>query len=136
MDNESKSSYGVVRGLHFQEAPFAQAKLIRVVVGRILDVAVDIRKDSPTFGKYVSIELSDENKYQLYIPHGFAHGFSVLSETAIINYKCDNYYNPEYDRGLLYNDPVINIDWGIPDDCMIISDKDINNPLLKDIKKV
>ncbi len=131
-DNESESVYGVVRGLHYQEEPYAQAKLIRVIVGEILDVAVDIRLDSPTFGKYVSVKLSASDKRQLYIPHGFAHGFAVLSETAIINYKCDNYYNPEFDKGILFNDPAINIDWGVPNHKMIISEKDLKNPLLKD----
>ena len=132
-DNESKSVYGVVRGLHYQAPPFAQSKLIRVVEGKILDVAVDIRKGSPTFGKYVAVELNSEDKNQLFIPRGFAHGFSVLSEEAIINYKCDNYYNPEADRGIRFDDSNIGVDWGIDRDKMILSDKDKNSPLLKDV---
>lgn len=128
-ENESKSKYGVVRGLHFQEEPFAQAKLVRAVSGVIWDIAVDIRKGSPTFGKYVAIELSEDNKRQLFIPRGFAHGFSVLSEEAIFQYKCDNYYNPESEGAILWNDAELDIDWRIPEQDVIVSDKDKkNNP--------
>ena len=123
-DNESMSRYGVVRGLHYQAEPYAQAKLIRVVAGRVLDVAVDIRKDSPTYGKVFTLELSSENKLQLFLPHGIAHGFAVLSETAIFTYKCDNFYAPQYEHTIRYDDPVLNIDWRIPVDQRIISEKD------------
>lgn len=132
-DNESRSSYGVVRGLHFQRPPFAQAKLVRVVKGRILDVAVDIRKDSPTFGKYVAVELSDENKRQIYIPHGFAHGLAVLSDEAILNYKCDNYYDSQSEGSVLWSDPQLNIDWQLAIEDIILSEKDKASPLLKDV---
>ncbi len=125
-DNESQSSYGVIRGLHFQKAPYAQTKLLRVVLGKIIDVALDIRKNSKTFGQYYSIELSDVNKKQFYIPRGFAHGFSVLSETAIVNYKCDNFYNKESEGGIYPIDKMLNIDWQIPHEKQIISEKDIN----------
>lgn len=123
-DNESKSSYGVIRGLHYQTPPFAQSKLVRVISGKVLDVAVDIRKSSPTFGKYVAVELSDENKRQLFIPVGFAHGFAVLSDEVIFAYKCDNYYNPSSERGIKFDDDFLSIDWKIPKEKMIISDKD------------
>ena len=123
-DNESKSGYGVLRGLHFQKPPFEQAKLVRVVKGKVLDVAVDIREDSPTFGKHVSVELSEENKRQMFVPRGFAHGFAVLSEEAIFQYKCDNYYMPQAEGGILWNDPVLNIDWKIPMEDVILSEKD------------
>ncbi len=123
-DNESMSRYGVVRGLHYQAEPFAQAKLIRVVSGRVLDVAVDIRKDSPTFGKVFTLELSSENKLQLFLPHGIAHGFAVLSETAVFTYKCDNFYAPQYERTIRFDDPSLAIDWKIPVANRIISDKD------------
>ena len=123
-DNESMSRYGVVRGLHYQAEPFAQAKLIRVVAGRVLDVAVDIRKNSPTYGKVFTLELSSENKLQLFLPHGIAHGFAVLSETAIFTYKCDNFYAPQYEHTIRYDDPTLNIDWRIPIDQRIISEKD------------
>lgn len=126
--NESGSAFGVVRGLHYQLNPYAQAKLVRVVYGKVLDVAVDLRKNSKTFGKYFSVELSSENKRQFFIPAGFAHGFSVLSDFAIFSYMCDNYYNAEFERGIAYNDPVLNIDWKIPVEKMIISQKDLNNP--------
>jgi dTDP-4-dehydrorhamnose 3,5-epimerase len=126
-DNQSKSEYGVVRGLHYQLNPYAQTKLVRVLVGSILDVAVDIRKNSPTYGQVFSIELSADNKKQLYIPKGFAHGFSVLSETAEVLYKCDNFYNKESEGGILLNDPELNIDWKIPADKMIVSGKDKQN---------
>ncbi len=129
-DNESYSMNGVLRGLHFQRNPYAQAKLVRVIKGTILDVAVDIRKDSPTFGKYVSTELSEENKLQMYIPHGFAHGFVVLSEDAIVQYKCDNYYHPEAEGSLRWNDPTLNIDWKLPHVDIILSEKDKKSPLL------
>ena len=115
-DNESRSSYGVVRGLHFQKAPYAQAKLVRVVRGRVLDVAVDLRPDSPTYGRHHAVELSEENHLQMFIPKGFAHGFSVLSEDAVLQYKCDEYYTPESEWGIAWNDPDLNIDWGIPSD--------------------
>ena len=124
-DNESMSRYGVVRGLHYQAEPFAQAKLIRVVAGRVLDVAVDIRKDSPTYGKVFTLELSSENKLQLFLPHGIAHGFAVLSETAIFTYKCDNFYAPQYERTIRYDDPTLAIDWKIPVAQRIISEKDM-----------
>ena len=123
-ENESKSSRGVLRGLHFQRPPFTQAKLVRAVLGEVLDVAVDIRTDSPTFGQHVSVILSGENKRQFFVPRGFAHGFVVLSETAIFQYKIDNYYAPEYDDGILYNDSELNIDWSIPGNEMKLSDKD------------
>ena len=123
-DNESMSRYGVVRGLHYQAEPFAQAKLIRVVSGCVLDVAVDIRKDSPTFGKVFTLELSSENKLQLFLPHGIAHGFAVLSETAVFTYKCDNFYAPQYEHTIRYDDPILSIDWKIPIDSRIVSDKD------------
>ena len=123
-DNESMSRYGVVRGLHYQAEPFAQAKLIRVVSGRVLDVAVDIRKNSPTYGKVFTLELSSENKLQLFLPHGIAHGFAVLSETAIFTYKCDNFYAPQYEHTIRYDDSTLKIDWRIPIDQRIISDKD------------
>jgi dTDP-4-dehydrorhamnose 3,5-epimerase len=130
-DNESQSTYGVLRGLHYQEPPFAQAKLVRVIQGSVLDVAVDIRKDSPTFGKHISIELNDQNKKQLFIPKGFAHGFVVLSETAVFAYKVDNYYNEESDRGIAFNDPELGIDWKINDQDIQISFKDKNHKRLE-----
>ena len=131
-DNQSKSCYGVLRGLHFQKPPYAQSKLVRCVRGRVLDVAVDIRKSSPTFGKYVAVELTEDNHRQLFIPHGFAHGFVVLSDEAIFQYKCDNFYHKESEGSIAWNDPEINIDWTIPFDDVILSDKDKVNPLLKD----
>lgn len=133
-DNQSSSSYGVIRGLHYQLEPFAQVKLVRVLSGTILDVVVDIRKGSPTFGKWLSIELSAKDKKQLFIPAGLAHGFSVLSETAEIFYKCDKFYNKESEGGILYNDPELNIDWQIPQDKAVISDKDRVQPLFADCK--
>lgn len=123
-ENESKSGRGVLRGLHFQRPPFAQAKLVRVVSGEVLDVAVDIRKDSPTFGKHVSVKLSGENKRQFFIPRGFAHGFVVLSDEAIFSYKVDNYYAPDFDDGIIYNDSDLNIDWKIPENEIKLSGKD------------
>ena len=131
-DNQSKSCYGVLRGLHFQKPPYAQSKLVRCVRGRVLDVVVDIRKSSPTFGKYVAVELTEDNHRQLFIPHGFAHGFVVLSDEAIFQYKCDNFYHKESEGAVAWNDPEINIDWTIPFDDVILSDKDKVNPLLKD----
>jgi len=123
-DNESMSSYGVVRGLHFQKPPFTQTKLVRCVAGRVLDIAVDLRKGSPTFGKHVAVELSADNHRQLLIGKGFAHGFAVLSETAIFQYKCDCFYHPEADDGIQLLDPALGIDWMIAPDKMILSDKD------------
>ena len=127
-DNESKSSYGVIRGLHYQLSPYAQTKLIRVVSGKILDVVVDIRQNSPKFGKYFSIELSFENKIQLLVPKGFAHGFAVLSDAATVFYKCDNYYKQEAERGICYNDPKLGIDWKIDIEKAIVSSKDKVHP--------
>lgn len=132
-DNMSKSSYGVVRGLHFQKNPHCQAKLVSVVVGRVFDVAVDLRQGSPTFGQWYGVELTAENHWQFLIPRGFAHGFSVLSETAVFTYKCDNLYHPESEGGILFNDPALNIDWRIPMDKAIFSEKDTKHPLLKDV---
>ena len=131
-DNESKSSYGVLRGLHFQKPPHAQSKLVRVVKGRVLDVAVDIRRGSPTFGKHVAVELSDENHRQFFIPRGFAHGFVVLSEEVIFQYKCDDFYAPECEGAIAWDDPALGIDWGIPAEDVILSEKDRNHPRLKD----
>ena len=131
-DNESYSSYGVIRGLHFQKPPFTQAKLVRVIKGAVLDVAVDIRKGSPTYGQHVAVELTAENHRQLFIPHGFAHGFSVLSEEVLFQYKCDNYYAPHSEGGILWNDPSLGIDWRIPVEKAILSEKDFKHPLLKD----
>lgn len=131
-DNESRSSYGVVRGLHMQLPPHAQAKLVRVVEGRVLDVAVDLRKDSPTFGKHFAIELTGENHLQVYIPRGFAHGFSVLSETAVFQYKCDGYYAPASEAAIAWDDPDLGIDWKLPIEAVVLSDKDRNHPSLKE----
>ena len=131
-DNESRSKYGVVRGLHFQKGEFAQTKLVHVAQGKILDVTVDIRRDSPTFGQYVATELSDSNHRQLYIPRGYAHGFSVLSEEAIFQYKCDNLYAPQAEGAIAWNDPEIGIDWGLPAEDVLLSAKDAAHPLLKD----
>lgn len=134
-DNESRSSYGVVRGLHFQKEPFAQAKLVRVVRGRVLDVAVDIRPDSPTFGQHVAVELSGENHRQTFIPKGFAHGFAVLSESAVFQYKCDEFYHPEAEDGIAWDDPALGIDWKLPAEDIRLSEKDKKHPLLKEIWK-
>ena len=131
-DNESMSSYGVMRGLHFQYPPYAQSKLVRCVSGTVLDVAVDIRKGSPTYGKHIAVELSAENHRQLFIPKGFAHGFSVLSETAVFQYKCDNFYHPEADGGISITDSSLEIDWRIPEDKAILSKKDMEHIMLKD----
>ena len=128
-DNESLSSYGVVRGLHFQKPPYTQAKLVRCVSGKVLDVALDIRKGSPTYGQHVAVELSGENHRQLFIPRGFAHGFSVLSERAVFQYKCDNFYEPSSEGGISIADESLGIDWRIPADRRILSDKDLKHPL-------
>jgi len=132
-DNQSSSQKGVIRGLHFQRGEHAQAKLVRVLQGRVMDVAVDIRKGSPTYGKSFSIELSENNQTQLFIPRGFAHGFEVLSEQAVFFYKCDNFYNKAADAGILYSDPALNIPWQTPDSERILSPKDVAQPLLRDI---
>lgn len=132
-DNESLSSKGVLRGLHYQKGDFAQAKLVRVVKGSVLDVVVDIRKKSETFGKHLSVLLSEENKTQLFVPRGFAHGFIVLSETAIFSYKCDNFYNTANETGIAYNDPQLNIDWVLNKDEIILSPKDTQLPLLENV---
>ena len=131
-DNESKSSYGVMRGLHFQRPPFTQSKLVRCVKGAVLDVAVDIRKGSPTYGQHVAVELSEDNHRQFFIPRGFAHGFAVLSPEAIFQYKCDNFYHPEADGGISILDTSLGIDWRIPTEHAILSEKDTKHPLLKD----
>ncbi len=131
-DNESKSSRGVLRGLHYQLSPSAQTKLVRVIKGRVLDVAVDIRKNSPTFGKYVAVELNEENKRQLFVPRGFAHAFVVLEDDTIFAYKVDNYYSPEDDRGIAFDDPAIGIDWTIETSLLKLSDKDTKQPALND----
>jgi len=133
-DNESTSSKGVFRGLHFQLPPYAQSKLVRVIEGSVLDVAVDIRKGSPTYGQYVMAELSGDNKHQLFVPRGFAHGFVVLSEVAIFSYKVDNYYAPECDRGLAFDDKALNIDWPIPIGELKLSQKDQKQPYLSDLE--
>ncbi|MCD8313773.1 MAG: dTDP-4-dehydrorhamnose 3,5-epimerase [Bacteroidales bacterium] len=130
-DNESRSSFGVVRGLHFQKPPFAQSKLVRVVQGAALDVAVDIREGSPTFGQYVSVELTGENRRQLFIPRGFAHGFAVLSDKVVFQYKCDNFYAPASEGKIAWDDPDIGVVWGIRKSDAILSEKDLNNPRLK-----
>ncbi len=129
-DNESKSTYGVIRGLHYQLPPCAQSKLVRVVRGKVLDVAVDIRKGSPTFGQHVAIELSEENHLQFFIPRGFAHGFAVLSPEAIFQYKSDAFYAPQYEAAIAYDDPTLNIDWKLPRKDIILSEKDRHHPLL------
>ena len=133
-DNQSKSSYGVIRGLHYQLYPQSQSKLVSAAVGSVWDVAVDLRKDSPTFGQWFGVDLTEENHLQFLIPQGFAHGFSVLSETALFTYKCDNLYNPTLEGGIMYNDPALAIDWKIPADKAVISDKDTKHPLLADAK--
>ena len=135
-DNESKSSKGVLRGLHYQLPPSAQAKLVRVIEGRVLDVAVDIRQSSPNFGQYVSKELSSDNHHQLFIPRGFAHGFVVLSESVVFAYKVDNYYSPNDDRGIAYNDRQIGIDWALKSDELQLSDKDKSHPVLSKAKEL
>ena len=131
-DNESKSRFGVLRGLHYQAAPYTQAKLVHVMQGKVLDIVVDIRRGSPTFGQNVAVELSGENKYQLFIPRGFAHGFAVLSEEAMFAYKCDNRYMPSHERGIAFDDPSLGIDWKIDLKNAILSDKDRKNPKFAD----
>lgn len=131
-DNESMSGYGVMRGLHFQRPPFTQSKLVRCVRGRVLDVAVDIRKGSPTYGRHVAVELTEDNHRQFFIPKGFAHGFAVLSETAVFQYKCDNFYAPQADGGISIQDSSLGIEWGIPVDKAVLSEKDTKHPLLRD----
>ena len=131
-DNESMSQYGVLRGLHYQLPPYAQSKLVRVIQGRVLDVAVDIRKGSPTFAKHVAVELSGENRLQMFIPKGFAHGFVVLSETLLFVYKCDNYYTPEHQRGIRFDDPALNIDWQLDPKDLLLSTKDIDASSFED----
>ena len=131
-DNESKSSYGVLRGLHFQKAPHAQSKLVRVVKGAVLDVAVDVRKGSPTFGKHVAVELSEDNHRQFFIPRGFAHGFVVLTDEVIFQYKCDNFYAPQSEGAIAWDDPDLGIDWRVPADKVLLSEKDSRHPCLKD----
>ncbi|MDD3042314.1 MAG: dTDP-4-dehydrorhamnose 3,5-epimerase [Methanosarcinaceae archaeon] len=131
-ENESESSYGVIRGLHYQLEPYSQAKMVRVISGKVYDVALDLRAKSPTFGEWLGVELSSENKKQVLIPKGFAHGFSVLSETAIFAYKCDEYYHPEAERGIIYNDPALAVDWKIKEEDMALSKKD---KLLPEMKK-
>ncbi len=131
-DNESKSRFGVLRGLHYQAAPYTQAKLVRVIQGAVLDVALDIRKNSPTFGKHVAVELSAENKYQLYVPRGFAHGFAVLSDEVTFAYKCDNLYKPTHERGIRFDDPALGIDWRVTPEQFLLSEKDRKNPLFAD----
>jgi dTDP-4-dehydrorhamnose 3,5-epimerase len=132
-DNESKSSYGVLRGLHFQKTPYTQSKLVRVISGCVLDVVVDLREKSKTFGKSVSVELNDKNKKQLFVPRGFAHGFIVLSDTAIFSYKVDNYYAPKYEDGLMYNDAVLEIDWKVENSKILLSQKDKENSSLDSV---
>ncbi len=132
-DNESKSSYGVMRGLHYQKMPYTQSKLVRCVRGRVLDVAVDIRRGSPTFGRHVAAELSEDNHLQLFIPRGFAHGFAVLSDEAVFQYKCDNFYEPQSESGIQLIDDALGIDWRIPTDHAILSEKDIDRTKLADM---
>lgn len=131
-DNESKSSYGVLRGLHFQKTPYAQSKLVRVIKGAVLDVAVDIRKGSPTFGQHVAVELTEDNHRQFFIPRGFAHGFSVLTDEVIFQYKCDNFYAPQSEGALAWDDPNLGIDWRIPTDKVLLSEKDCHHSRLRD----
>lgn len=131
-DNESMSSYGVMRGLHFQRPPFTQSKLVRCVKGAVLDVAVDIRKGSPTYGRHVAVELTEDNHRQFFVPRGFAHGFAVLSETAVFQYKCDNFYAPEADGGISIKDDSLSIDWKIPTESALLSDKDTRHALLRE----
>lgn len=131
-DNESKSSYGVLRGLHFQKPPYAQSKLVRVVKGAVLDVAVDIRRSSPTFGQHVAVELTEDNHLQFFIPRGFAHGFAVLTDEVIFQYKCDNFYAPQSEGALAWDDPDLGIDWRLPSEKVILSEKDRHHPRLKD----
>ena len=132
-DNESRSKRGVLRGLHFQKKPYAQAKLVRVVQGKVLDVVVDIRKESPTFGKHIAVELSGDNHRQLFIPKGFAHGYVVMEDDTVFQYKCDEFYHPEAEGGIAWNDPDIGIDWGVAESDITLSEKDKRHPLLKEI---
>ena len=132
-DNESRSKRGVIRGLHFQKKPYAQAKLVRVVQGKVLDVVVDIRKESPTFGKHIAVELSGDNHRQLFIPKGFAHGYVVMEDDTVFQYKCDEFYHPEAEGGIAWNDPDIGIDWGVAESDITLSEKDKRHPLLKEI---
>lgn len=134
-DNQSKSGYGVIRGLHYQLQPHSQSKLVSVIQGSVWDVAVDLRKNSATYGQWFGVELTEENKTQFLIPKGFAHGFSVLSETAVFSYKCDDFYNPTLERGIMYNDPSLNIDWKIPSGKELISEKDTKHPLFVEAEK-
>lgn len=133
-DNESMSSYGVLRGLHFQNPPYTQSKLVRVIHGKVVDVAVDIRKGSPTYGKYVAVELTGENHRQFFIPKGFAHGFVVLSETALFQYKCDEFYHPEAEGAIMWNDPDLAIEWPVKAEDIELSEKDKHHPFLKDFE--
>ena len=135
-DNESKSAKGVLRGLHYQLPPYTQAKLVRVIEGSVLDIAVDIRKSSPTFGQHVAVELTAENKHQLFVPHGFAHGFVVLSDNATFAYKVDNYYAPEHDRGIAFDDQDLAIDWQLPPEILQLSNKDKDQPILANAKNL
>ena len=135
-DNESRSKRGVVRGFHFQRPPHAQAKLVRVVKGKVVDVAVDIRTGSPTYGKYVAVELSEHNHRQLFLPHGMAHGFVVMSDEAIFQYKCDEYYHPESEGAIIWNDPTIAMDWGVAEADIILSEKDRHNPTLAELGEI
>ena len=135
-DNESMSSYGVMRGLHFQRPPFTQSKIVRCVKGSVLDVAVDIRKDSPTYGQHVAVELSEDNHRQFFIPKGFAHGFAVLSDEAVFQYKCDNYYAPQSEGAIAWDDPDLGLDWMVPNENRILSEKDAHHPRLKDAELV
>jgi dTDP-4-dehydrorhamnose 3,5-epimerase len=131
-DNESKSGYGVLRGLHFQKPPYAQSKLVRVIKGAVLDVAVDIRKGSPTFGQHVAVELTEDNHRQFFVPRGFAHGFSVLTPEVVFQYKCDNFYAPQHEGAIAWDDPDLGIDWRLPAEAVILSEKDRHHPRLKD----
>ena len=135
-DNESMSSYGVMRGLHFQRPPFTQSKLVRCVKGAVLDVAVDIRKGSPSYGQHVSVELTEDNHRQFFVPRGFAHGFAVLSDEAVFQYKCDNYYAPQSEGAIAWDDPDLGIDWQVPTENRILSEKDAHHPRLKDAELV
>jgi len=132
-DNQSISKYGVLRGLHFQKGQMAQAKLVRVALGRVLDIVVDLRKESPTFGKSFSLELSEENGYQLFVPKGFAHGFITLSEKSIFCYKCDNFYDKDSESGIIFNDATLNLDWHLPQEDLIVSEKDLELPTFKEV---
>ncbi|MFA7117101.1 MAG: dTDP-4-dehydrorhamnose 3,5-epimerase [Bacteroidales bacterium] len=135
-DNQAKSSFGVLRGLHFQKPPYSQSKLVRVISGKVLDVAVDIRKESPTYGQYESVVLSGDNMRQLFIPKGFAHGYSVLSDEAVFQYKCDEYYHPESEGGIIWNDPDLKIDWMLKPENILLSDKDTNRIKLSQLENI